>query len=238
MSLAAAYVRARALELARLPAFTIPTIVFPAVLYLAVAGRRPGHSTAVTAGFAAIAVLGVAFFQFGVGIASERISPWERYLRSLPAGPAPRIAGRVGAAVLFAGCAAGAVLLGGVARGSASLPAARWCALVAALVVGAIPFALLGTALGYLVPAKAAVPVANFVYLPLAYAGGLWAGPRGDATGAETLIPTRAWAQTVWGSVGAASLPSTAPLALAGWTVLFAVLAAWAYRRDEGRRFS
>src|SRR5207245_5830724 len=95
VNLALAYVKARTLELARLPAFTIPTVVFPAVLYLAVAGRRHGDAAVVTAGFAAIAVLGVAFFQFGVGIASERISPWERYLRSLPAGPVPRIGGRV-----------------------------------------------------------------------------------------------------------------------------------------------
>jgi ABC-2 type transport system permease protein len=237
MSLAAAYVRARTLELARLPAFTIPTVVFPAVLYLAVAGRRPGHATAVTAGFAAIAVLGVAFFQFGVGIASERVSPWERYLRSLPAGAAPRIAGRVGAAILFAACAAGAVLLAGVARASASLPPGRWCALVGALMVGAVPFALLGTALGYLVPPKAAVPVANFVYLPLAYAGGLWTGPRAHEPAVRILIPTRAWAQTVWASVGAGSLPLIVPLALGAWTVVFGVLAAWAYRRDEVRRF-
>ncbi|HEY2937263.1 MAG TPA: hypothetical protein VGJ25_11735 [Gaiellaceae bacterium] len=237
MRLAAAYVRARTLELARLPAFTIPTVVFPAVLYLAVAGRRHGDAAAVTAGFAAIAVLGVAFFQFGVGIASERISPWERYLRSLPAGPVPRIGGRVGAAIVFASCAAGAVLLGGAARTSASLPVARVGVLAVALVLGAVPFALLGTALGYLVPARAAVPVANFVYLPLAYAGGLWSGPDGGESGYRVLIPTRAWAQTVWAAVGAGPLSLAAPFALCVWTAAFGALAAWAYRRDEGERF-
>src|SRR5207302_8739775 len=137
------------LELARLPAFTIPTVVFPAVLYLAVAGRRQGNAAAVTAGFAAIAVLGVSFFQFGVGIASERVSAWERYLRSLPAGPAPPIAGPVGAAIVFASCAAGAVLLAGLARAGGSVAASRVGLLAAALVLGAIPFALLGTAPGY-----------------------------------------------------------------------------------------
>jgi ABC-2 type transport system permease protein len=237
VKLAAAYVRARTLELARLPAFTIPTVAFPAVLYLAVADRRPGAAAAVMAGFAAIAVLGVSFFQFGVGIASERVSPWERYLRSLPAGPAPRIAGRVGAALLFAACSAGAVLLGGIARTGASLPPVRWAALAAVLVVGAVPFALLGTALGYLVPARAAVPVANVVYVPLAYAGGLWSGPDGHEGGLRLLIPTRAWAQVVWAAVGAGSLPAVAPLVLGAWTAVFGALAAWAYRRDEGERF-
>jgi len=237
VNLALAYVKARTLELARLPAFTIPTVVFPAVLYLAVAGRRHGDAAAVTAGFAAIAVLGVAFFQFGVGIASERISPWERYLRSLPAGPVPRIGGRVGSAVVFASCAAGAVLLAGAARTSASLPASGVAALAAALALGAVPFALLGTALGYVVPARAAVPVANFVYLPLAYVGGLWSGPDGRESGFRVLIPTRAWAHTVWAAAGAGPLPLGAPLALCVWTAAFGALAAWAYRRDEGERF-
>jgi ABC-2 type transport system permease protein len=237
VNLAFAHVRARTLELARLPAFTIPTVVFPAVLYLAVAGRRHGDATAVTGGFAAIAVLGVSFFQFGVGIASERVSPWERYLRSLPAGPVPRIGGRVGAAIVFASCAAGAVLLAGLARASASLPAPRIGALAAALVLGAIPFALLGTALGYVVPARAAVPVANFVYLPLAYAGGLWSGPDGSESGYRILVPTRAWAQMVWAAAGAGPLPLLAPLVLCVWTAAFGLLAAWAYRRDEGERF-
>ena len=31
------------------------------------------------ASFAAYAVLGIAFFQFGVGIAAEREEPWESY---------------------------------------------------------------------------------------------------------------------------------------------------------------
>jgi ABC-2 type transport system permease protein len=235
--LAVAYVRGRTLELARLPAFTIPTVLFPAVVYLALTRRRPEDPAAVTAGFAAIAVLGVAFFQFGVGIATERQSPWERYLRSLPAGPVPRIVGRVGAACVFAACAAGAVLVAGAARFAVSLPAQRWAVLAAALIVGAVPFALLGTALGYLVPAKAAVPVANFVYLPLVYAGGLWTGPDGRESAYRILIPTRAWAQTVWAVVGAARAPTLALLALAAWSLAFGALAAWAYCRDEGERF-
>jgi len=79
--------------------------------------------------------------------------------------------------------------------------------------------------------------VANFVYLPLAYAGGLWSGPDGSDSGYRILIPTRAWAQTVWAAVGAGPLPSDAPLALSVWTMAFGALAAWAYRRDEGERF-
>jgi hypothetical protein len=36
-----------------------------------------------------------AFFQFGVGIAEQRATPWERYLRTLPLSGIQRLAGRV-----------------------------------------------------------------------------------------------------------------------------------------------
>jgi hypothetical protein len=40
--------------------------------------------TVLMASYAMWAILGVAFFQFGVGIAEERGTPWERFLRALP----------------------------------------------------------------------------------------------------------------------------------------------------------
>ena len=51
---------------------------------------RPGHATTRRRGWRrspGFAVIGVAFFQFGVGIAVDRASPWEAYLRTLPVGP-------------------------------------------------------------------------------------------------------------------------------------------------------
>jgi len=141
--LLAAEVRASLLELLRYPAYSIPTLVFPATLYLVVAGRSRVDPAARMVGFAAIGVLGVAFFQFGVGIAHERSRPWERYLRTLPAPPSARVLGRVLSALVFACGSAGAVVVAGAATGVA-LPGSRLGAVAGALVLGAVPFALLG----------------------------------------------------------------------------------------------
>ncbi len=235
MKLVYAYLRASTVELARYPAFSLPTLLFPATLYL-VFGVA-GAAEIRLAGFAGIAVLGVAFFQFGVGIAVERSSPWERYLRTLPARAGTRIAGRVASAGVFALCSAAAVIIAAVASADLQLSPRRWGLLAAVLLGGAVPFALLGIALGYLVPPRAALPVANLVYLPLAYVGGLWTGPQSAPGGAATLAPTHQWAQLLWDAAGRGTVRISAVGQLAGWAVAFACLALWGYRRDEGERF-
>jgi ABC-2 type transport system permease protein len=235
MRLLAAQVRATALELLRYPAYSVPTLIFPATLYLVVAGRTGGDPAVRAAGFAAIAVLGVAFFQFGVGIANDRTRHWERYLRTLPASPFARIGGRVLSALGFAAASVAAVLLVAIGTG-APVPAARLPALVGALLLGAVPFALLGIALGYAVRPKAALPLANLLFLPLAYAGGLWGGPK-HAPPVPVAVPTRAWAELLWSAVGRRAFAGGATAALAAWTLVFGAAAVWCYRRDEGERF-
>ena len=88
MRLALAHARAETANLARYPAYALPTVAFPAILLL-LFGRRfeRGEPDRLLAGFAATALLTVAFFQFGVGIATSRTTPWEAYLRTLPAAP-------------------------------------------------------------------------------------------------------------------------------------------------------
>jgi ABC-2 type transport system permease protein len=235
MRLLGAQFRAATLELLRYPAFSIPTLIFPGTLYLLVAGRARGEPSVRVAGFAAIAVLGVAFFQFGVGIANDRARSWERYLRTLPARPLTRIAGRVLCALAFAAASAAAVVLAAAGRGVPP-PAARLPALGGTLLLGAIPFALLGIALGYAVRPRAALPLANLLYLPLAYAGGLWSGPQ-HAPRVPLVVPTRAWAELLWSAAGAQAWSVGAVGALACWTALFGAAAVWCYRRDEGERF-
>ena len=65
-----------------------------------------------------------------------------------------------------------------LATTDAALAPVRWGELVLMLLVGTVPFALLGIALGYWAPARGALPIANLLYLSLSYAGGLWIRPR------------------------------------------------------------
>ena len=239
MRLTLLHARAMTLELARYPAYVVPTLLLPAIFFLFFVPVAGVDATASMVTFAGFAVIGVAFFQFGVGIAGERDTPWEAYLRTLPIGPAVRLGARLLSAAVFALAAAALLIAAALATTDASLRPARWAALAATLLLGTVPFGLLGIALGYWVPSRAALPLANLLYLGLSYAGGLWFRARQLPHAVAVVspyLPTRALADALL--AGASGRFAFGPwLALTGFTALFAALAAWGYRRDEGRRF-
>lgn len=242
MRLALVHARASTVELLRLPAFAVPTIGFPSLFFLffAVPGFAANEPELATALYAGFAVLGVAFFQFGVGIAVDRASPWERYLRTLPLAPRTRFAGRVLSALAFGAAAAAAVIAVALLAVSPELSGVAWLALAVVLFAGVVPFALLGIALGYLASPRGALPIANVVYLALSYAGGLWTGPEdlpGAVDGISPFLPTRAFADLLAGTTRGPEVPTSAWIVLATYTIAAGWLAAWAYRRDEGQRF-
>lgn len=240
MRLLAVHVRAAALELLRYPSFSLSALLFPATLFLVFRHAYAQPADARMAGFAAVAVLGVVFFQFGVGIASERASGWEVFVRTLPLEPRVRIGARVCSALLFGTAAAGGVVAVAAVTTPVGLPPVRWLALAAALLLGGVPFGLLGIAIGYAVRPRAALPLANLLYLPLSFAGGLWAGPQHPFAGARALelMPTHAWARLLWASVGAGNFEAVSVGLLGAWAVVFGVAAVAVYRRDEGERFA
>ena len=241
MRLTLIHARAMTLELLRYPAFSVPTLAFPAVFFLLfVASRGDRNPTLLLASFAGFAFLAVAFFQFGVGIAAERETPWERYLRTLPVQARVRLAARLLSGTLFGLASAGLVALTALATTDAHLPAVRWAALALALVVGAVPFVLLGIALGYWASPRGALPVANILYLVLAFAGGLWTTPArlpSTVASVSPLVPTRQFGEVLWGAARGRLWQPREWLLLLAWGAAFALLAAWGYARDEGRRY-
>jgi len=243
MRLLLLHARASTVELLRYPTFSVPTLAFPAlffVLFVAPRSDRDADPTLLLAGFAGFAVLGVSFFQFGVGIAAERESPWERFLRTLPVRLRVRLAARVASGAVFGLVSAALVAGTAVATTDASLPMLRWVALAAALAVGAVPFALLGIALGYWSSPRSALPTANVLYLVLAFLGALWTTPEhlpGSVARLSPLVPTRQFGNVLWGAAEGHLWRPVDWSLLAAWSVVFAGLAAWGYRRDEGRRY-
>jgi ABC-2 type transport system permease protein len=242
MRLVALHARAATLELFRYPSFSVPTLGFPALFFLLFVSPRPeGDADLLLASFAGFAVLAVAFFQFGVGIAAERESSWEGFVRTLPLRLRVRLAARVLAAALFGIGSAALVAVAALATTDAGLRPGRWAALGGALVLGSIPFALLGIALGYWASPRSALPLANILYLVLSFLGGLWTTPErlpSSLRGISPLIPTRQFGNVLWGAAEGRLWRPGDWLLLLLWTGVFALLAAWGYRRDEGRRYS
>lgn len=237
-----AHARAWTIELVRHPGYVVPTVLLPALFFLVFgASSRGGPSAALgMCSFAAFAVIGVAFFQFGVGIAAARESPWERYLRTLPVSPLERLGARLLSAALFATWSAALVIAAAVGVAHAGLSAIVWAELALVLAFAIVPFGLLGIALGYWVSARAAVPLANLLYLGLAYAGGLWFRPSQlprPVAAVSVFLPTRRLADLLAGVVAGAPWSAIDWGGLAAFSLAFALAALLGYLRDEGRRY-
>jgi ABC-2 type transport system permease protein len=243
VSVLAHHVRTAILELVRYPAYSAPTLAFPTLLFLLVGSSKDTTSDAeqALAGFSALAVLGVALFQFGVGIAADRASPWESFLRTLPVAVHMRLVARVLSALPFAAAAAAGVGIAALLTTPIASSSSEWAGFAVALLAGGVPFALGGIALGYWVRPRAALPVANVLFLPLSYAGALWGGPRSLPAGLErvsSLTPTRQWSNWLVRSLAGDFWHPRAIGALAAYGAIFGGLAAWGYLRDEGERFT
>ncbi len=232
-------------ETVRVPIAVIGTTVFPALtmLFFVVPqpfAQQPGPATAATAQLSLFAVMSVCLFSYGVGVAEDRALPWDGYLRTLPAGPGPRLAGRLVNGLAFAALGLLPLALIAWLLTAATLPASRIALTGASLLVAALPLFCAGIAIGYSLSSKAALAVAQSLLLPLAFGGGLFLPPEtfpGWLDAISTWLPTRAGRDLVVAATTGTDLPGTTWPVLLGWTVLTAVLAGCAYRRDEGRRF-
>ena len=129
----------------------------------------------------------------------------------------------------------------GASLGHVRMPPARWALLLAVLVPGAVPFCALGCTLGFAVGPNAAPAVANLIFMPMAFASGLWIPIEILPSFVHTIapfLPAYHLARVALGVVGAESgSPWPHVAALAGFTVLFVCTAAVAYRRDEGKTY-
>lgn len=240
MTLLWTHARVATVELVRYPAFSVPTLLFPTVLFLAWGARADVPAALAAVSYAAFAVVGVAFFQFGVGIAAERASPWQLFLRVLPAPPWVHFGARVVSALAFGLAASALVFAAAVVTTDPDVPPGRWPVLGAVLLLGSVPFALLGIAIGYWLTPRGALPTANLLFLSLTYAGGLLGGAEGlprVVSAVSDVLPTRLWGGLLGAALGLEPWRAANALGLAGYAVAFAALAAWGYRRDEGERF-
>lgn len=234
------------LETVRIPIAVIGNLLFPALalLFFVVPQRAvaddPGSATVAVAQLGTFAVMSTCLFSFGAGIAEERAQPFDPYLRTLPAGPGPRLTGRVLNGLLWAYIALVPIVLVGRLLTAAALDRAQAAQAVLLVVGVAVPFLLLGLAIGYKLSSKAAIAVVQATLFPLAFAGGLFMPPDVFPRWLDVFsmsLPSRAVRDlVVQVTAGVDAYPLALPVLLA-WTTLFAVLAGLAYRSDEGRRF-
>ena len=161
----------------RLPAFSATSLALPVVLFsffgLPFAGRSGPRGVDVgvflLASFGAYAVGQVMVFGFGIGVAVERGPKVDLLMRATPLPIA-----KVAVGMLFALASVLVLFTYGSVIGGIRLAPGIWLSVIVRLLAGSLPLIALGFAIGYLAGPNAAPAVANLIYLPLAFASGIF----------------------------------------------------------------
>jgi ABC-2 type transport system permease protein len=244
-SLVLTHARFQLTETFRIPIALIGSAFFPAAsmvfFVIPFVGSDPVYATYATASMITFSVMTTNLFQYGIGVAEDRTQPWDPYTRTLPVGPGPRFAGRILSGLVLTGVSLVPVVAIAALFTAATVTPLGLLAAVGATAVIAVPFTLMGLGIGYSLPPKAAIVVAQVLFIPLAFGGGLMTAPGGAPGFVETIapyLPTGGAARLMWAAVGDFPFDLGSCVALVGWCGALCVFAVWAYRRDEGRRFS
>jgi ABC-2 type transport system permease protein len=241
---ALAYTRFELVRTLRNVRLMIFTLGFPLVLYLVIAAPNRGEDDFAGTGisFPLYYMVGLAGFSTmmalvttGARIAAERTDGWTRQLRVTPLSAAAYLRAKVltgyaVAALSIALLYAAATLLG------VRLPAGRWLEMTGLIVVGLLPFAALGVLLGHLLTADTIGAAAGGLVSLLALVSGNWF-PLGDGIIGDIaqFLPSYWLVQASHVALGGAAWSATGWVVVAAWTVVLAVLARAAYRRDTER---
>ncbi len=213
------------------------SVVFPVMffaLFASIFGSGAGTTGTLLAGYGTFGVVSVMLLNPAITVADERTRGWLRVKKVSGAPVATTIAAKVLAALPYAlavvsALSAVAVLqIGGVPGGVGA-----WLRLVTVLLLGGVPFALLGLAVGFVASSNATAAILNGVLFPMVIASGLWFPVQilpGFVQAVAPFLPTYHLAQLAHAQTAGGPWASHA-LALVAMTAVAAGLAATSYRR-------
>jgi ABC-2 type transport system permease protein len=237
------------LKILRLPAYVIPTLSFPVIFYvfflvLFGKGRAPGGTTMAAymiATYGSFGVIGASLFGLGAGVAIERGQGWLQVKRTTPMPLSAYFGAKIAVALMFSSVIALVLFALGSVLGHVHFAPAVWPELFAILVAGSLPFCALGLAIGYFAGPNSAPAIVNLIFLPMAVLSGLWV-PIDLLPGAiqkfAAFLPAYHFSQLALGAIGAGrGTAGSHVLVLLSYSLLFLVLAAIGYRRDDGKTY-
>ena len=166
----------------RTMAFAIPFLVLPLLVYLLfgvvmageAVGRNPNVANFLFVSFSTFAITGPAIFGLGIGVAIERDSGMLKLKRAQPTPPGAYLIAKTLMAALFAALSFLSLLIAALVVGKLTLGPLHLAAVGAVMIVGVLPFCAIGGFIGAYCSGSAAPALANLVYLPMLWLGGLF----------------------------------------------------------------
>ncbi|HEV2577640.1 MAG TPA: ABC transporter permease [Acidobacteriaceae bacterium] len=230
----------------RTRAFSLSAIGFPLMFYCLfgiLLNRGQSLDGVIVAkymlgGYAVFGSLGAAIFGVGVGVALDIHAGWLELKRASPMPPLAYVVSKCAMATVFSIIIVCLLSALGIAFGHVHLSAAEFARMLALAAFGAVPFCAIGLAMAFLVPPNAAGGIANLIYLPMSFFGGLWIPistlPHVVQRVAPSL-PTFHLAQLMYACFGATPEGSIMGhvFSLVGFTLLMLGIAWIAFSRQE-----
>jgi ABC-2 type transport system permease protein len=238
------YLRYELLRTFRNRRFFLLSLLFPLALYLLIAGANRNvhdlNGTGISAplyfmvGLASWGTM-TAMLSCGARIAAERVVGWNRQLRITPLPPRAYFQAKVLTGYAMALVSLVALYVAGGILG-VRLSANSWLAMTGLILVGLIPFAALGIALGHVLTPESVGPALGGGVALLAFLSGTWFPiTRGFFYEVGQYLPSWWLVQASHVALGGHSWPAKAWIVIAAWTAILSALAARAYARDTGR---
>jgi len=232
------------LKIFRDPAAVITTVCFPAIIFMIVGLRLPGLASTIMASEAAYGAFLVAITTFSISLATERSLGWNKLLRTTSMSSALYLGSKL--LVILVTGAISMLLLFAVAGsiGGVHLGLAVWAELLLIMVLGIIPLGLLGLFLGFLGSVGLTVALSVALLVVMSFASGIFVPLQFLPAFLQQIapyLPTYQLVQLAWTIVGSPSSDGqvwTHVLILLAYAAVFAVLAGWAYIRDENKNFA
>ena len=240
------YVRTEVRRTLRNRRFLAFSLGFPLVLFLITAGANRDVSDFAGTGvsFPLYYMVGMvswgamaAVIAGGARIAAERQIGWTRQLRLTPLSTRTYFSAKVLSGYLLALASIAVLYVAGISYG-VRLPLGSWLTMTALILVGLVPFAVLGILFGHLLSTDSMGPALGGVTALFALLGGAWGPVAGESsvlTSISQLLPSYWLTQAAHSAFTGEAWPVRAWLVLAVWTLVLGRLARSAYLRDTAR---
>jgi ABC-2 type transport system permease protein len=247
MTALAAYARFEVGRLLRSWKFLIITVGFPVTFYMlfladhsrgAVIGGTVTWPIYLMVSMCSFGSLVAGLTAGGARLAAERASGWARQLRVTPLPAWSYVATKVTASMLVILPVIVLVDIVGALFGDVTLPAGTWVALTVVIWITALPFAVLGVLIGFLVHTETAFPVITALMFVLGYFGGLFGPvptmPRGLRDAAQVL-PSYHHASLGVAVIDGHGMGAAHWLILVGYAAIFIAAVVLRHRHQESQ---